>query len=541
MKLNFSIDYRTTWGESLYLTGSRSQGDTFEISMDLAASGRWMATLEFAAASTVITYAYEVRRDDGSVRREWGNPRRLTLPATLRILDINDRWQDIPADKNSYSALFTEVVNRRDARDKKLTIHGSSLLLSVQAPMVGRDEVLGVVGDSKALGEWNPEKAVIMNDCDFPVWTVEIERKHLPDHFQFKFVVLSRDDHRLIAWEGGENRSVYISASEKNAAVLFAGMRFYDVRPHWRGAGVAIPVFSVRSEEDFGVGDFYDLIKVVDWAVETGQSVLQILPINDTTMTHTWTDSYPYNACSTFALHPMYMRLSELGPLASPTRQAYFDDLARQLNALPAVDYERVNNAKREYIAEAFAIYGSETMRSAEFTDFMVANGYWLRPYAAFCVLRDLNGTPDFTRWGEYAEYKADTVDRIYAEHTAEMNLVYYTQFHLDRQMRHVHEYASRNGVAFKGDIPIGISRHSADAWLDPRLFNIDCQAGAPPDDFSIMGQNWGFPTYNWEEMSRDGFAWWKARFRKMADYFDAYRIDHVLGFFRIWEIPMNA
>lgn len=107
--------------------------------------------------------------------------------------------------------------------------------------------------------------------------------------------------------------------------------------------------------------------------------------------------------------------------------------------------------------------------------------------------------------------------------------------------MRHVRAYANSRGVALKGDIPIGISRNSVDAWLSPRLFNLDCQAGAPPDDFSVFGQNWGLPTYNWEEMSRDGFQWWKSRMRKMAEYFDAFRIDHVLGFFRIWQIPMDA
>ena len=104
-----------------------------------------------------------------------------------------------------------------------------------------------------------------------------------------------------------------------------------------------------------------------------------------------------------------------------------------------------------------------------------------------------------------------------------------------------MHEYASAHGVAFKGDIPIGISRDSADAWINPRLFNLDCQAGAPPDDFSVLGQNWGLPTYNWEEMWKDRFAWWKSRFCKMAEYFDAYRIDHVLGFFPYMANPYDC
>ncbi len=261
-------------------------------------------------------------------------------------------------------------------------------------------------------------------------------------------------------------------------------------------------------------------------------------------MTGTWTDSYPYNANSTFALHPMYIRLERLGEPATAERKAYYEKLRGELNALREVDYERVNNAKSEYISEMFDAHGAEVLASDEFKAFFDKNEHWLRPYAAFCALRDRFGTPDFTKWGEYAEYSPAKVDQFVAEskdNEQSMKRVYYVQFNLDKQMHEVRDYAHSRGVAIKGDIPIGISRTSADAWVDTRLFNMDCQAGAPPDDFSVLGQNWGFPTYNWEEMNRDGFAWWKARFCKMAEYFDAYRIDHVLGFFRIWQIPMDA
>ncbi|MDE6394895.1 MAG: 4-alpha-glucanotransferase, partial [Duncaniella sp.] len=294
-------------------------------------------------------------------------------------------------------------------------------------------------------------------------------------------------------------------------------------------------------DEDFGVGDFMDLKMMVDWAVKTGQNFVQVLPVNDTTMTHRWTDSYPYNANSTFALHPMYLRPSEMGRLDDPERQRYFDNLGRELNRLADLDYEKVDAAKYQYTRELFVQNGAMDLATKEYREFFKRNESWLTPYAAFCVLRDLNGTPDMSRWGEYAVYDEEKVGEFIAMHQDDINYVYYLQYHLDRQMRIVHDYARAHGVAIKGDIPIGISRTSADAWISPRLFNLDCQAGAPPDDFSVLGQNWGFPTYNWEEMAKDGFAWWKARFRKMSEYFDAYRIDHVLGFFRIWEIPVNA
>ncbi|MDE6574402.1 MAG: 4-alpha-glucanotransferase, partial [Muribaculaceae bacterium] len=208
---------------------------------------------------------------------------------------------------------------------------------------------------------------------------------------------------------------------------------------------------------------------------------------------------------------------------------------------LKEIDYEKANALKNQYTREVFDREGKKTLASSEYKDFVERNKHWLTPYAAFCTLRDKFGTPDFSKWGEYANFSPEVLNKVVTENPLEIDYVCYIQFHLDKQMRHVHEYANSRGIALKGDVPIGISRTSADAWVDTRLFNMDCQAGAPPDDFSVLGQNWGFPTYNWEEMNKDGFAWWKARFGKMAEFFDAYRIDHVLGFFRIWQIPIDA
>lgn len=545
MKVNFNIDYRTSWGESVYVTGSIAElggGDkNAALKLDYKGSGQWSLTIEFPDETSEFTYNYIIRRDNGEVREEWGALHRFIKGRSVKNYEIYDNWSDLPSDKVYYSSVFTDCINYRGNRDKQVVAKSGNINVRVMAPMVASNEVLAICGDSDVLGAWNPDNAVVMNDCNFPEWSVNIDTKSVTLPFEYKFVILDKSTHKLVSWEGGSNRVLDIEPKLKTSAVIVSGLRFVNARQAWRGAGVAIPVFSVRSDDDFGVGDFYDLKKVVDWAVLTGQKFLQILPINDTTMTHTWTDSYPYNANSTFALHPMYLRINELGKLKDVKRQAYYDDLARELNALPQVDYERVNEAKNAFTREIFAQNGAKTLKSKEFKSFVEQNAYWLTPYAAFCVLRDLNGTPVFANWGEFAEYDESKVAKFVADNQDAINYVYYIQYHLDKQMREVHAYASKNGVAFKGDIPIGISRDSADAWIAPRLFNMNSQAGAPPDDFSVLGQNWGFPTYNWEEMSRDGFAWWKSRFRKMAEYFDAYRIDHVLGFFRIWQIPMDA
>ena len=298
---------------------------------------------------------------------------------------------------------------------------------------------------------------------------------------------------------------------------------------------MAVPVFSLRSEDSFGVGEFNDIKHLVDWAVKAGQNVIQLLPINDTTMTHTWQDSYPYNAVSSFALHPQFIHL----PAAGVRQDAAYKAKKQELEALGAIDYEAVNGAKLELLRKLYnGAKGKATLSSDAYKAFADANAEWLLPYAVFSVLRDIHGTPDFQTWKQLSTYNAKKVQAFADEHAQEVGFYCYLQFLLDRQLREAVDYAHLHGVAIKGDLPIGVSRHSADAWQHAHLFHLDSQAGAPPDAFAEDGQNWGFPTYNWEEMAKDNYAWWKARMGKMAQYFDAFRIDHILGFFRIWEIP---
>ena len=327
-----------------------------------------------------------------------------------------------------------------------------------------------------------------------------------------------------------------LKAAEKREEILDS----WSDSPGWKGAGTAIPVFALRSEDDFGVGEFLDLKKMVDWAVLTGQTFLQLLPVNDTTMFGTIDDSYPYNANSTFALHPQFINLPAAGV---PVDKEYLK-LQKQLNSFvkdgrPETDYVSVNREKRRLLRKAFDANWKSLSRTKAYRNFLAANREWLIPYSRFCALRDEFGTPDFSQWGEYAVYDEARLERWNKSHRSETDFNCFLQFHLDAQFRQVRDYAHSKGVVLKGDLPIGISRTSADAWQFPKLFNMDSQAGAPPDAFSADGQNWGFPTYNWEEMAKDGYAWWKARLRKMSEYFDAFRIDHILGFFRIWQIPV--
>ena len=309
-------------------------------------------------------------------------------------------------------------------------------------------------------------------------------------------------------------------------------------------AGTQVPVFSLRTRKSAGIGDFGDLKTMIDFVASTGQKVLQLLPINDTTITHTWTDSYPYSCISVFAIHPQYADLHALPELKDAKARAEAEKTRAELNALDKIDYEKVNDFKINYLRQIFNQEGEKMMKTAEYKAFFLDTELWLVPYAQYSYLRDKNGTADFNQWPDHQVWDEAERKALADPKTAAYKNVaffYFVQFVLDRQMQEAHEHAKAKGVILKGDIPIGVNRNGCDVWMEPKYFNLNGQAGAPPDDFSANGQNWGFPTYNWFEMLKDGCQWWNRRFQNMARYFDAYRIDHVLGFFRIWEIPVHS
>ena len=199
---------------------------------------------------------------------------------------------------------------------------------------------------------------------------------------------------------------------------------------------------------------------------------------------------------------------------------------------------------KWKIIKQIYPSQKENTFNSKSYKDFFTQNKHWLISYAVFCYLRDEYGTSDFSQWPAYQHYLQNDIDKLAAIDSDTYDAIaihYFVQYHLHIQLKEATEYAHQNGIIVKGDIPIGIYRFGADAWQQPQLYHMNFQAGAPPDDFAVKGQNWGFPTYNWQSMKEDGFAWWKHRFEQMHYYFDAFRIDHILGFFRIWSIPMNS
>ena len=532
MKLLFNLEYQTVFGELLMLNIKNEDGNEQHHAMTTLNGRDWFVELTMdanGAAPSALHYFYSVQRGENTTRTEWlVAAHKQELGTTDMVL--NDRWIDTPDDAYRYTSAFTDCVAQHAATQTVQVVNGQ-LLLKVRAPQLRTGERLAIVGSTPYLGEWNCAKALPMTEHQTNEWVATLLTDRLPQKSEFKFVVLSDGTHTALPiWENGENRQLLLPTNDKrNAVVVNELQQAWFSIPEWRGAGVVIPVFALRSEGSFGVGDFGDLKLMVDWCAKTGMRILQILPINDTTITHTWQDSYPYNSISIYALHPQYTDLRQLPALKDEVKRAAFEALRQELNALPQIDYERVNEAKMNYLKEIFAQEWTAMKRRASFKLFFEQNSEWLEPYARFCVYRDKYGTAKFSEWPQ----KLPKPDK------KALDFWYFIQYNLDQQMRLTHQHARQNKVILKGDIPIGISRDGVEAWVEPRYFNLNGQAGAPPDAFAEDGQNWGFPTYNWDEMLSDGCQWWVRRFRKMAEYFDAYRIDHVLGFFRIWEIPV--
>ena len=527
MKLRFNIEYQTSFGEQLVLNIKESSSKTTAYRMSSLDDYHWFYELNGRfSVGEVIDYYYSVDFDGQPKRHEWlVDAHRLEMASEKGInYTIYDHWIDIPEDSYLYSSAFTDCVAKHTVVKSPLKPFTTTVRLKVRAPQLRQGERLALIGADKALGGWEILKALPMSEHNYNEWMVNVDAMQLQSNvLEFKFVVLDAEQDVTPIWEGGENRRVELPPLEPGDVVVYELPEALFPIYSQKIAGTLVPVFSLRSKTSFGVGDFGDLKKMVDWVSGTGQRLLQILPINDTTNTHTWTDSYPYSCISIFALHPQYADLTALPALKDAQKAAEFETLRQELNALPQIDYERVNNAKTEYLGLLFQQEGTKVLRSAKFKKFFEEEKYWLVSYAEYCVKREKS---------RYLQLEA-----FYLK----PQFYYYVQFILSTQMSEVHAYARQKGVILKGDIPIGVNRTGSDVYMEPRYFNLNGQAGAPPDDFSVNGQNWGFPTYNWDEMLKDDCQWWVRRFQNMAKYFDAYRIDHVLGFFRIWEIPVDA
>ncbi len=519
MKLKFSIRYRTAWGESLHVSiAYHSQDGTvkqYNLLMQTEDGELW--TLETAALESRqhplshIVYIYQVEDADGNVlRREWDLVPRVYHFDTSKDYIFPDQWRDLPLPYHLYTnAYLTMVHGRTDEHVEalRLPLFRRTITFRVSAPQLQPGQAVAICGSHPAIGSWNTSRYLRMEYAGQHEWMLTVNALGMLFPIEYKYVVVDDETHAFVAWEEGDNRTTGDMEMVDGQVLVLYGEHLRLKEQTWRAAGVAVPVFSLRSEHSYGVGDFGDLKLLVDWAVLTGMRVIQLLPVNDTTVSHHWQDSYPYNIISVFALHPHYIDLEAAGTLKSKQVMTQFRRRQQELNALPYSDYEAVDRVKQEYLLQLFEEQKKTVTASKEYKDFVHDNKAWLKPYAAY-----------------RAEDEAFT---------------YYLQYLLHTQLKSAADYARSKGVILKGDLPIGVNRESVETKEHSEFFHIDSQTGAPPDAFTSQGQNWGFPTYNWE--NEELIGWFRKRLKHLSQYFDALRIDHILGFFRIWEIPENA
>ncbi|OIW03226.1 hypothetical protein TanjilG_13020 [Lupinus angustifolius] len=503
VKISFRLPYFTKWGESLLVCGSVPVLGSWNVKKGVLLSPFHQGDeLIWGGSITVPSgfqcqYTYYVVDDNRNVlRAEMGRKRGLVLPEGIQSdqeIEFRDLWQT-GSDAIPFTSAFKDVIFRQSwdsskeatigVNHIKLVPEAESIVVQfkVSCPNIEKDTSIYVIGSNTKLGNWKVENGLKLS---------------------------------------------YSGESETP----------------WRGAGVAVPMFSVRSESDLGVGEFLDLKLLVDWAVASGFHLVQLLPINDTSVHQMWWDSYPYSSLSVFALHPLYLRVQALSEKIPEEIKQEIEKAKQQLDGKD-VDYEATLTTKLSIAKKIFTREKDLILYSSSFKEFFSENEGWLKPYAAFCFLRDFFGTSDRTQWGNFAHYSEIKLEKLVSKESLHYEIIsfhYYVQYHLHLQLSEAAEYARKKGVILKGDLPIGVDRNSVDTWVYPNLFRMNTSTGAPPDYFDKNGQNWGFPTYNWEEMSKDNYAWWRARLTQMAKYFTAYRIDHILGFFRIWELPDHA
>lgn len=548
MKIHFKISYYTQWGQRIMVTGNVPElgnGDYSKaLFLNFQGHEEWTADVDLKLPSeNKIQYKYLLFNEHtGTYLEEWGDNRSVEIEdATLEHIFCLDSWNTSGSTENTFlTAPFQKVLLKETVASKSKKIKKYTHILKVKAPVLLDNQILCVVGSCNELGSWSVNAPILMEKDD-DSWIVKLDLSKTNNEANFKYGIYDVNENKFLYFEQGPDRFAPIIQMKKTQVQIESG--FLRIENHsWRGTGVGLPVFSIRTRQSFGVGDFGDMKLFVDWAQQVGIKLIQVLPLNDTIGTHTDADVLPYAAISAFALNPLFLNLPAMGKLPENNpMQVQFIPKQAELNAHDLVPFLEVINFKLKFAKELYLHQKNEFLNDADFLSFFDKNAYWLVPYAAYCVLRDKNKSNDYRLWNEYAVYDVEKINEFVSpsqSHYDDVAVNYFIQYHLHKQLSDAAAYAHTHGVVLKGDIPIGVNKNSVDTWVAPDLFHMNMSAGAPPDMFAVKGQNWELPTYNWDAMKGTGFDWWKKRFAQMSNYFDTFRIDHILGFFRIWEIP---
>jgi len=535
MTLHLHLHYKVAARQQLSVTIFNHPKQAKDYVMHSADGENWYLELTVSKEQE-IQYKYQILLQNGGTVREWGNPRIVNILSDAHVQ--YDKWQARAQIDNIFltnaftKAFFSKNNTSKHKKNKK----SGNFHFSVLCSAVPKGLAVGITGNTPFLGNWG--KPVPLTNDSFPEWVVSIETDITAQYFEYKYVIFNPENNLVTSWEAGENRVFNRKIYSIPSANTHVQDLYFRHQNPWRGAGVAIPVFSLRSKNGMGIGEFNDLKILAEWCKKTGIKIIQVLPVNDTIATKTWTDSYPYAAVSVYALHPLYIHLPDLIISDNKILLQKITAATEDLNKNQSVDFDGVLENKMNLLKEIYLTQSNQLINDKSYKAFLSENKDWLYPYAAYCVLRDKNTSCVFRNWPEHSTFSEKEILKFCKENTEETGFYCFIQYHAHKQLTEARNYSRSLGIALKGDLPIGIYRHSCDAWVAPELYNMSEQAGAPPDDYAENGQNWGFPTYNWEVMAKDNFSWWSSRMKKLGAYFDALRIDHILGFFRIWAIP---
>jgi 4-alpha-glucanotransferase len=329
-------------------------------------------------------------------------------------------------------------------------------------------------------------------------------------------------DNTILAYH---KKGEYVAKTQKEHNAL-------DVSPG-RLIGVVVPVGALRGEQSIGVGEFPDLVELGKLCADMGAGLIQILPVNDTGY-----ESSPYSSLTAFALNPLYLRIGDLAEAAGFAEQV--GALKKEFDGETRFPYYKILRAKMTLLREIYAANEKAIVKKAQNGSLAawIGENPWVKEYAVYRSLKEANGEKSWKEWESHRTVTAEAIQAFWEDPRQQGGLLFWAwlQEALDSQFSKAAKALNKAGILLEGDIPILMNEDSCDVWAHQDYFHMDLSAGAPPDMYNSNGQNWGFPTYNWAAQAQDDYAWWRLRLTSAEKYYNAYRIDHVLGFFRIWS-----
>ena len=546
MQLYLKTTYNSKPGETVFveiLNVENLLSNTFNLNYKDDNIWEGNISIEKKNVNKKISYKIYVIQEDNPLDKKMLYQDKIKLKnkkyTSIRILNVEHsetKTIDLTGSKP-----FKKVFNNVNSPQKKAAKKRITHVFKITHPILQDHIFLCLTGSANKLNLFNAEEPVLFSKekNGSSILQFNFSKEIFP--IEYKIAFYDVEKKYIVSYESGPNKIIENEGEHAQLTVIHSAPDCENYL--WKGAGINLPVFSIRTNNTWGSGDFSSIKMLVDYAASVGIKMIQLLPVNDTIATYSEKDSYPYSAISSFALNPLYLNLNSILNQYNIALSKEEEVEILRLNACTTCDFTAVVNLKLSVIKRVTEVVNTDFLKDKQWQIFYENAYEWLVPYAAFCILRDKYKTVNTRSWPEFELYSNDQILALVHPSSADYSTVlywYFIQYNLHLQLKEASKYANKYKIILKADLPIGIAKDSVDAWVNPEQFHMNMQAGAPPDAFSMVGQNWGFPTYNIQKMREDGFAWFIKRMKSLEHYFDALRIDHVLGLFRIWSVPQN-